>query len=258
MTLPSSKAPAITFSIVSHGQGDLIASLLSDLTRELDLDYEVVLTLNIPESEDFITAASLPSLKVIRNNRPKGFGANHNAAFDLALGVHFAVLNPDIRLNEFKLRFLLDALMDDKVGVCGPAVYSINGVLEDSVRKFPTVLNLLKRRIIKSRPFDFSPDSSGRYFVDWLAGMFLIFRREAFKSVAGFDERYFMYMEDVDICRRLKLAGWTVCYEPRTRLVHDARRASHKSLKHLKWHVCSAFRYFTTNYKVDLQERPKS
>ena len=87
----------ITLSIVSHEQGQLVASLLSDIQRELSGDFEVLLTLNVPENEDFLNAEFSFPLKIIRNAQPKGFGANHNAAFVESEGQYFAVINPDIR-----------------------------------------------------------------------------------------------------------------------------------------------------------------
>ncbi len=80
--------------------------------------------------------------------------------------------------------------------------------------------------------------------VDWLAGMFVCFDRAAFAQVGGFDEGFFMYLEDADIGRKLARAGYGsyVCTEQF--VVHDAQRASKRSLTHLKWHLGSAFRYF--------------
>ena len=75
--------------------------------------------------------------------------------------------------------------------------------------------------------------------------MFVLFRKEAWESVKGFDERYFMYFEDVDICRRLRRCGWEVKYDCRVTVQHDAQRASLRNLQHLRWHMRSALRYFT-------------
>jgi N-acetylglucosaminyl-diphospho-decaprenol L-rhamnosyltransferase len=243
LSMPSVIEPEITFSIVSHGQGKLIEKLLVDIEREITLAYEIILTLNIPEDECFISGFSFPSLFVIRNAYPKGFGANHNFSFKKSSGKFFLVINPDIRFYKLQLDCLLQKFSTAKVGVCGPAVYSREGKLEDSVRKFPTLLGLLKRRLPWARSLDYLEQKEA-FFVDWLAGMFLIFSREAFQSVNGFDERYFMYMEDVDICKRLKSSGWSICYEPSAKVIHDARRASHKSFRHLWWHLRSIYVYF--------------
>jgi GT2 family glycosyltransferase len=97
--------------------------------------------------------------------------------------------------------------------------------------------------VLRRRESDYTLDSVP-IEVDWVAGMFVAFKRAAFEAVDGFDERYFMYMEDVDICRRLNEAGWLTVVQPQVSVVHAAQRASRKNVQHLRWHVASAIRYF--------------
>ncbi len=79
---------------------------------------------------------------------------------------------------------------------------------------------------------------------DWLAGMFLLLRREAFAAVGGFDERFHMYCEDADLCLRLQLAGWRVRLVEDVAVVHAAQRASRRSWQHLRWHLTSLLRHW--------------
>ena len=235
----------VTLSVVSHGQGALIRHLLKDIQSGWECDYELVVTLNIPEDEVFLAGfqTTMP-LRVIRNARPKGFGANHNAAFVASRGRYFCVLNPDLRAPLLSVAPLVETLNRHMVGADAPAVYSSAGTLEDSARRFPSWWRLVKRVVLRVRGPDYELQNSP-YRVDWVAGMFTLFRREAFLDVNGFDERYFMYFEDADICRRLAQRGWSVMLDPRVRVVHDAQRASHRDTKHLRWHLVSAFRYLT-------------
>lgn len=238
------KQVTYTLSIVSHGQAALVRLLLSDLERWCAADVEVLLTLNVPEDEHGLVSSGFP-LRVIRNAQPKGFGANHNVAFAGSHGAYFVVINPDIRLPRLPLDALRQVIDQDRTGACAPCVVNSLGDLEDSARRFPTVLRLLRRVVLRDHSLDYRWQGTPQE-VDWVAGMFVMFRREAFEQVRGFDDaRFFMYFEDVDICRRLKTLGWVVRVQPAVRVVHDAQRASARQLKHLWWHLTSAARYLT-------------
>jgi GT2 family glycosyltransferase len=76
--------------------------------------------------------------------------------------------------------------------------------------------------------------------------MFMLFRSAAFRKVGGFDERYFLYYEDVDLCARLRRAGYDIRVEAAVRVVHDARRDSRRSVRYMAWHLSSILRYFLT------------
>jgi N-acetylglucosaminyl-diphospho-decaprenol L-rhamnosyltransferase len=78
--------------------------------------------------------------------------------------------------------------------------------------------------------------------------MFMLFRRDAFERVRGFDERYFLYYEDVDICRRLGAAAFRVVATPRAQAIHEAQRASRRNPRYMYWHARSMLRYLTTSY----------
>ncbi|HEX6530100.1 MAG TPA: glycosyltransferase, partial [Burkholderiales bacterium] len=125
----------------------------------------------------------------------------------------------------------------------GPLVRSPDGKVEDSARRFPTVGALVKKLFAEKRRPDY-PANAGPQRADWVAGMFILFRREAFEAVGGFDERYFLYYEDVDICRRLqRRRGSRAIYDPRAEVVHDAQRASRRDLRLARHHAASLLRF---------------
>lgn len=241
-TTESMRGPLISLSVVSHGQGHLVEALLRDVRSWPQVRIEVIVTLNIVEDDRFLSHFDDLNIKVIANTKPKGFGANHNAAFAHSRGDLFIVANPDIRAPDIDLSALIDTALSPGVGACAPLVLSVDGNIEDSARRFPTVWRLAKRAFLKMRSADFDV-STRPTAVDWVAGMFVVFSRQAFERVGGFDERYFMYMEDVDICRRLKQMRLAVIVDPRCRVVHEARRASRRDLQHLRWHIRSAVRF---------------
>ena len=236
---------SVVLSIVSHGQGELIFNLLEDINRLKLLNFEkdkIILTLNIPEGENFINRFPALPIKVVRNSIPKGFGANHNYAFLCSRADYFIVLNPDVRIVEFNLRDALERLRDPSIGIWAPLVYSGKGEIEDSARSFPTFSTLLARFFLKQRNPNYIVNKDPLK-VDWVAGMFMAFRGRFFESLGGFDELYFMYMEDADICYRANKNGRCVVVDPCFEIIHDAQRRSHKNLSHLFWHIKSAVRF---------------
>ncbi len=241
--------PLVTLSIVSHGQGALVDRLLADLRAIADGSFRTVVTLNIPEDESFLRLhAGALNLRVIRNRERKGYGANHNAAFAGACDTPaFAVLNPDLRLPASPLTALLQALRSRPyISAVAPLVRSPNGVVEDSVRRFPTVAQLVRRRLLGRKAPDYDP-SAGPQPVDWAAGMFVMYDSQAFREVGGFDEHYFMYFEDADICRRLAAQQLSTWWIPDASVIHDARRASNRQLRPMLWHFKSAWRFLVVS-----------
>ena len=237
--------PRLTLSIVSHGQAALIESLLADLRQLALAEIEILITINIPEDEYPFQSCHVPH-HIIRNSHPKGFGENHNQAFAQSQGDYFVIVNPDIRLPAMDVERLLAPMEDPIVGAVAPLVLNSRGEVEDSVRHFPTVLDIARRLLLRRRRPSYKFKSMPIY-VDWAAGMFVVFRREAYQGVGGFDhQRFFMYYEDADICRRLSGRGWRIVLQPAASVIHDAQRASHRSFKHMRWHLISAFRYFTS------------
>lgn len=233
----------LTVSIVSHASGKLLKALLADLRRLDRRDLQIILTLNIPEDEGYLQAASDLPITTIRNAHPLGYGENHNRAFAAARGHCFFVLNPDIRFLATPFEALASTLSAPDIGVAAPLVLSPKGSIEDSFRRFPTLGRLASRALSRNCRPDYLLLDQPTLEVDWVAGMFMAFRSEVFARVGGFDTRYFMYLEDADICRRLQSAGLRAVLVPGVSVTHDAQRRSRGDLRHLSWHLRSALRF---------------
>lgn len=236
----------IHLSVVSHGQGEMVGHLLDDLRilAQTD-DICVTLTLNVEEILPFDPGAFPFPIQVVENSIPKGFGANHNAAFykfqnDSA---YFCVVNPDIRVRGRVFEHLLGCIeQEGKAGVVAPLVRSSLGEIEDSARPLPTPWIILTKVFGLERKAPLPAVECGS--VDWVAGMFMLFPRGIFERLGGFDRRYFLYYEDVDLCCRLYLGGYKVLLSSLAEVEHDAQRASHKKLKYFLWHCRSLSRFF--------------
>ena len=236
----------VCVSVVSHRQALLVKSLLDDLAAHCLGAVEVILTLNVDEPLAFEPGAFGYPIELVRNSSPRGFGANHNAAFRRCRQRTFCVLNPDIRLTANPFPALLEELARDRTGVVAPRIVDLAGRTEDSARRFPTPWSLIAKALGRADALDYEMESAS-FSPDWVAGMFMLFGDDAFRAVGGFDERYFLYYEDVDICARLRAAGYDVRYVPAAAAVHDARRASRSNWQHRIWHAQSILRYLVTS-----------
>jgi hypothetical protein len=234
----------ITLSVVSHGQNALVNQLLQDVERVCADRVAVVLSENLPDREEFAIARLSCPVKVVVNEERKGFGANHNAAFAHCRTPYFCVCNPDVRLPSDPFPRLIEALADPRVAVAAPLVRSPDGRIEDSARRFPSAWSLLKKVFVDRREPDY-PTDCGPQEVDWVAGMFMLFRSEAYRSLSGFDEAYFLYYEDVDFCLRVNRRGAKVVFDPRAEIIHMARRSSRRNTGYAAHHAASMLRYLS-------------
>jgi N-acetylglucosaminyl-diphospho-decaprenol L-rhamnosyltransferase len=230
----------ITISVVSHNQESLLRRFLVDVGRHSSHET-VVVTHNVGSTLSPILP--FESTRRIINLYPKGFGANHNAAFGNCSTQYFCVANPDIRLTENPFPALLDCMRDPSVGLVVPLAVTSGGSYDGNARRFPTPRRLFNKLIC-------GDDARYQGFVDvpmpvdWAAGMFMLFRAEAFEAVGGFDEGFHLYYEDVDICTRLWSAGWRVLLQPGAQVTHEAQRTSHRNMRYMSFHLAGMARYF--------------
>jgi len=234
--------PDITLSVVGHRQNELVNGLLEDVRRFCERRVSLVLTENLPDPVPLAIEGLACPVERIANESVKGYGANHNAAFARCTTPYFCVCNPDIRLPSDPFPPLLEALAGEGVAVAGPLVRSPQGSIEDSARRFPTAGSLLKKLVVDPGKPDY-PTDRGPLDVDWVGGMFMLSRSDDYRALGGFDEAYFLYYEDIDLCRRLHAAGRRVLYQPAAEVIHDARRASRRDPRLALHHLRSILRF---------------
>jgi len=177
-------------------------------------------------------AARAPQVAVLANAENVGYARAVNQGIAATSGEHVLVMNPDCEVKPGAIRALLDYLRaHPRVAIAGPRIENPDGSLEYSARAFPDHLTFLFNRYsLLTRAF---PNNrwSRRYLmtdwdhasareVDWLSGACLMVRRAAIAAVGGMDEAFFMFNEDVDWCRRMRLAGWSNAYVPRAVIMH--------------------------------------
>ncbi|QNP49951.1 glycosyltransferase family protein [Diaphorobacter aerolatus] len=231
----------LVVSIVSHGHGTAVTELLEDLRRfSAGSVHRVVITLNKPAEELQWPADPLSAwpfeFQVRRNDHPLGFGENHNRALADAVEEFVCVLNPDIRLIADPFADLVGCAAQSGVGCAYPVQVDEAGQVQDSERALPTPVALWQRRAL----------GHAEKRLDWVNAACLVLPAAVWRQVRGFDERYFMYCEDVDLSLRIRLAGLSIVRAP-VRVIHAAQRASGRSLSHLIWHVSSLLRLWSSS-----------
>ncbi len=215
---------------VSFNSSDCLPDCLRSLRSEGVADIVVVDNASSDGSIEAVLASD-PGVTVVATGANLGFGSGVNRGVEKATGDHLLILNPDTVVEPGTVKALAEALdRDPGLAAVGPRIENVDGTLYPSVRSFPNLwvatghafLGLLWPTNPFSRRYRMLDWDHSRPAptVDWVSGACMLVRRSAFEAVGGFDEGYFMYVEDVDLCWRFGRAGWRIGYEPAGRVVH--------------------------------------
>lgn len=246
-----SEPDTLVLSVVSHAQRSLVLQLLGDLKLHVRTPFRLILTENVPESPALQVDEYGFPIEIIRNAVPKGFGANHNCALSRAGNGWFCILNPDIRLTGDPFPALLSTAAGRKVGIVAPQVTGPDLVPEDHARRFPSLFTLVAKAL-GARPHSVAAPGEPVHSPDWVAGMFMLIHCNFMRELGGFDERYFLYYEDVDLCARIRDRGLEVVVCNEASVIHAARRESHRNLRYAGWHLRSALRFLLSRPRIAL------
>ncbi|MEQ9104679.1 MAG: glycosyltransferase [Rhodothermales bacterium] len=231
---PDVPDPDVSVVIVNYNVRDFLSQAVRSVqtaSRDLSVETWVVDNNSIDGSVDMLRE-DFPRVHVIANRENVGFGAANNQAIHASAGRYILILNPDTILQEDTLTALV-AFMDahPETGAAGCQILNPDGTFApESRRSFPTPATAFYRMTGLSRLFPRSP-RFGRYNlthvprdqvtdVDALSGSCMMVRREAIRQAGAFDEDFFMYGEDLDLCFRIQKAGWRIVYTPDTQIIH--------------------------------------
>jgi GT2 family glycosyltransferase len=249
---------AVSISLVAHNQRADLARLLPSLeAAAAQVDSEMLLVdYRSRDGTSRWLASAYPAVKVLRNDKPAGYGANHNLNLYRAHGKYFAVMNADLVVNSLDLFRTLCGHMDRRpdIGISGIKVLNQDGTIQGLNKRYPTILDLFLRRCV---PAAFRPLVQRRldYYemrdvgyeracdIEFVSGAFMFCRTELLRSLGGFDPRYSLYFEDVDLCRRTQRSHRT-SYFPGGTVTHFWHRDARKSALHARLFLANAARYF--------------
>lgn len=234
----------ITATIVIYNQD--IEILQKSVTSFLNISFKKKLfIIDNASSLNLKKNFNQPEIEYIYFDENLGFGKAHNFTIDKLKSKFHLVLNPDIQFNSSIMELLMDKLSSEKeTSFITPKIVYLDRGLQEVCRKHPTILNLLKRKIGLSK-YSYIEEPQGKVFYpEFIHGCFMLFKTYDFINLGGFDKRFFLYMEDADICKKIKVNNKRILYYPKVKAIHHHQKGSSKSLKLFLIHILSAFKYF--------------
>ncbi len=230
-----SDSPKVAVVIVSFAARDTLVAGLEALEANAGLAVEALVVDNAsPDGSPEAVRARFPGLRLVVNQENVGFARACNQGARETRAPFVLFLNPDATLNPGALEALARLLESrPRVGIVGPRTRSSNGYIQVSTgadlslvsewRQRRLVLGVLRR---DARARD---EAEARHAKEhepgWVSGACMLARREAFDAVSGFDERFFLYEEDADLCRRVRAAGWQIVFTPEAEVGHAKGRS---------------------------------
>jgi len=225
--------------VVSHNGKRWLDTALSSLFAHAGgIDLDVVLVDNGGDGSAEYAESRFPAVRAVRCEN-RGFGHANNRGLELADARYALFINPDTEVLEGDLAGLVAELdRQPQIGLAGARQLRADGSLAPSIRRFPSATHMLAealaveripgiRRVLGERELD-PREYERQRPCDWTSGSFMLVRGAALDEVGGFDERFFLYSEETDLCWRLKRAGWEVVHLPQMTICHfeDDRRGS--------------------------------
>ena len=256
----------LTIGIVNYHTEDYIIRCLRSIYKYLPrYKFEVYIVDNGSNKEKIRKILEeFPEVKFIKNRENVGFARACNQIFYRSRSKYILYLNPDTEVTEGAIDALIQ-FMDKhpEAGVGGAKLLYFDGDLQLSCRRFPTIWNVFfgrKSIFAKYLPYNrftrsymlSELDYSKVQEVDWVVGAAIIVRKKALEEIEGFDERFFLYVEDVDLCYRLRQNGWKIYYIPDSIIKHHLGVSTKRIMwKSRYFHNVGMYKYFLKHKKYN-------
>lgn len=265
----------ISFIILNYKQKGLTKQCVKGIiSSNIKLQYEIIVVDNNSKDGCIEMLKKLfPQVMAIQSDINGGYSHGNNLGIKKAKGEYIAILNPDVAVTEGSLEKIISFFSNHPMaGIVGPKLLNPDGSTQYSCRRFPTLLTpIFRRTFLKNTRLAkknlksylmIDWDHKENKKVDWLFGAFLLIRKEALEKVGYFDERFKLYFEDCDLCRRFWENGYEVWYTTEVELIHYHQRLSDQKSgitsvfkKGTRLHIRSAFQYFLKYKKAELPKK---
>ena len=244
----SEKIPVSGAIVAYHNRGEILECLKSVTERTKDVELKLFVSDN--GSDDGTPAAvraAFPDVTVIENGANLGFGAGHNKVLPLLSSRYHVMINPDITLEEDAIGKMVSYMEEHpEVGLMMPDIRHPDGTRQVLPKRDPRWWFMIAGKFlpaVRSAYCRADEAMDAPTEIEFCSGCFMMIRTELLKKLEGFDERYFLYMEDADLSRRVR-AEAKVVFFPGAKVTHAWHHESAKSTKALKLHIESARKYF--------------
>lgn len=248
----------LAISIVSYNTKDFLFKCLNSIySAPVDTKFQVyVVDNNSLDGSQNMVESCFPDVHLIRNTGNDGFAKANNQVINNISSKYIFLLNPDIIVMEGSINRMI-SFMDKNpdIGILGCKLLNPDLSLQYSCRRYPHALNIFLRGLDVASWF-FNTKTIRHYMmadcdhlavteVDWIMGSCMLLRRDAVQEIGSFDESFFMYVEDVDLCLRM-WKSWKVCYFPHSQMIHHHFQQSRKftSIRQKLIHIKSFYNFF--------------
>lgn len=221
--------------IVNYNTKELLYQCLQSLKKSIKNTHTEIIVIDNNSSDNSVPFVRklFPEIILIENDKNLGFGKACNQGINISRGKYIILLNSDCEVFKNTLstikKIISNFSRSDRIGIIGGKILNPDGTLQFSYGKFPTVfsniLDLFKpppHRKVQTSGYD-SP-----HYIDWVTGAFMMINRKLFTDIGYFDENYFMYYEETDICFRAKAQGWQILYDPSPQVIHKIPHSTKK------------------------------
>src|SRR3989344_5153861 len=257
--------PLVSVIVLNYRTPQETVACVQNLQKQTIMDQmEIIVVENHSQDESIgilrnRLAKKTPPASIIETPHNLGFGGGYNKGIRQARGTYVLINNPSKILQRDGIEKLIVTMeMDPSIGIIAPKLVHADGTLRSSVRSFPSLLDIVTKRTVLRYLF---PKRLAQYVhadtnlqekqnVDWVVGGCLMMRRDLFEDIGGFDKRFFLFFEDIDLCRRTHLKGKKVVYDPSVIAFDRKRRLSGEGFFDLfltktgRIHLFSALKYF--------------